>query len=32
VIGAAAIPLIGYIVAPAWKALKSILPGRERAT
>jgi uncharacterized protein len=31
VIGAAAIPLIGYIVAPAWKALKSILPGRERA-
>jgi uncharacterized protein len=30
VIGAVSIPLVGYILAPAWKASKSILPRRER--
>ena len=29
-IGAACIPLIGWVVAPGWKALKGVLPRRER--
>ncbi|MDP9139153.1 MAG: DUF808 domain-containing protein [Pseudomonadota bacterium] len=28
-IGAAAIPVIGFVFAPAWNGLKSILPGRQ---
>ena len=30
VIGAATIPLIGYLIAPAWKLLKGVLPRRGR--
>jgi predicted DNA repair protein MutK len=29
-IGGALIPLVGYVFAPAWKAVKSMLPRRER--
>jgi predicted DNA repair protein MutK len=31
VIGAAAIPFAGYVIAPAWRVLKSMLPRRTRA-
>ena len=30
-IGALAIPLSGFVIAPAWKLVKSMLPRRERA-
>ncbi len=30
VIGAIAIPVAGYVIAPAWRTLKSVLPRRER--
>ena len=30
-VGAVSIPIIGFAFAPAWKLLKSILPGRQRA-
>ena len=30
VIGAASIPLAGFVIAPAWKLVKSMLPRRER--
>jgi predicted DNA repair protein MutK len=30
-IGAALIPLVGYVFAPAWKAVKALLPRRPRA-
>ena len=30
-IGAASIPIVGYAVAPAWKQLKSFLPGARKA-
>jgi hypothetical protein len=29
-VGAAAIPLAGFVIAPAWKVLKRVLPRRER--
>jgi hypothetical protein len=28
-IGAVCIPITGYVLAPAWKRLKSFLPGRD---
>ena len=31
VVGAAAIPLTGYVIAPAWKRLKRLLPRRRQA-
>jgi uncharacterized protein len=30
-VGAASIPIIGFAVAPAWKLLKSFLPGRQQS-
>jgi predicted DNA repair protein MutK len=32
IIGAAAIPIVGYAVAPAWKRLKGLLPNRQKGT
>ena len=31
IVGAAAIPLAGYVIAPAWRVLKGALPRRARA-